>query len=227
MPFLILGVLIVALIFSPQIWVRRTLKKYGRDRSDLQGTGGELAEHLVERFQLEGVTVKKGGSGEDFYNPDEKVISLSPEHYDGKSIAAVAVATHETGHAIQHKEKHEGFMLRQKRILFALMIERFSAMALMVSPFIFLFTRVPQSSLITLTLGMLGMISSLWVQFVNLPVEMDASFNKALPILREGYLAPEDMPAARKVLSVAAFTYVAGALASLLNLGRWIAILRR
>ena len=227
MLFLILGVLIVALVFGPQIWVRHTLKKYGKDRPDLQGTGGELAEHLVERFQLEDVTVRKGGAGEDYYNPDEKVISLSPEHYSGKSIAAVAVATHETGHAIQHKEKHEEFMLRKNRILFALMLERFSALALMVSPFIFLFTRVPQSSLITLTLGGLGMISALWVQFVNLPVEIDASFNKALPILQEGYLAPEDMPAAQKVLKVAAFTYVAAALASLLNLGRWIAILKR
>ena len=227
MPFLILGVFIVALIFGPQVWVRRTLKKYGKDRPDLPGTGGELAEHLIERFQLEGVTVCEGGSGEDYYNPDEKLISLSPEHYSGKSIAAVAVATHETGHAIQHKEKHEGFMLRQHRILFALMIERFSALALMVSPFLFLFTRVPQSSLIPLILGLLGMVASLWVQFVNLPVEVDASFNKALPILREGYLAPEDMPAAQKVLKVAAFTYIAAALASLLNIGRWIAILRR
>ena len=227
MPFLILGILMVALIFGPQVWVRQTLKKYGRDRPDLQGTGGELAEHLVERFQLEGVTVREGGPGEDYYNPEEKVISLSPEHYSGKSIAAVAVATHETGHAIQHKEKHKDFMLRQDRILFALMIERFSALALMISPFVFMFTRVPQNSLIPLVLGGLGMLTSLWVQFINLPVEMDASFNKALPILEEGYLAPEDIPAARKVLKVAAFTYVAAALASLLNIGRWIAILRR
>ena len=227
MPFLILGVLVVVLVFGPQIWVRCILKKYGRNRPDLQGTGGELAEHLIERFQLEDVTVIKGEAGEDYYNPDEKVISLSPEHYSGKSIAAVAVATHETGHAMQHKEKHEGFMLRQNRILFALMVERFSAVALMVSPFIFLLTKVPQSSLITLTLGGLGMIASLWVQLVNLPVEIDASFNKALPVLQEGYLAPEDMPAAQKVLKVAAFTYVAAALASLLNPGRWIAILRR
>lgn len=227
MPFLILGVLIVALIFAPQIWVRRTLKKYGKDRPDLPGTGGELAGHLIERFQLEGVTVCEGAPGEDYYNPDKKLISLSPEHYKGKSIAAVAVATHEVGHAIQHKEKHEGFMLRQHRILFALMIERFSALALMVAPFLFLLSRAPQISLIPLTIGGIGMVSSLWVQMVNLPIEVDASFDKALPILEEGYLAPEDIPAARKVLKVAAFTYVAAALASFLNLGRWMAILRR
>ncbi len=65
------------------------------------------------------------------------------------------------------------------------------------------------------------------VQFLNLPVEMDASFNKALPILEEGYLSEKDMPAARTVLKAAALTYVAGALASIFNLARWVAILKR
>ncbi|WP_257264723.1 zinc metallopeptidase, partial [Endozoicomonas sp. ONNA2] len=70
---------------------------------------------------------------------------------------------------------------------------------------------------------------NMWKLFTDnsLPVEMDASFNKALPILEEGYLAKEDLPGARKVLKAAAGTYVAAALASLLNIGRWIAILRR
>lgn len=227
MPFLILGLLIVILIFTPQIWVQRTMKKYGHHRPDLQGTGGELAEHLVERFKLDGVVVRQGDEGADYYDPREKVISLSPGHYSGQSITAVAVAAHEVGHAIQHKEKHSGFMLRQKRIQLAMAIERFSAMALMVTPFLFLLTRVPQSTLITLVIGMLGMLVSFWVQIVNLPIELDASFNKALPILKEGYLPSHDMAGANKVLKVAAFTYAAGALASFLNLGRWIAILRR
>ena len=227
MNFLILGVLIVVLIFGPQVWVRLTLEKYSKDRPDLQGTGGELAEHLIERFELDGVRVCEGRTGEDYYNPDEKLISLSPEHYSGKSIAAVAVATHETGHAIQHKEKHEEFMQRKKRILFALMIERFSAMALMAAPLLFLLSRTPHFSLVPLTIGLIGMLSSLWVQMVNLPIEIDASFNKAMPILEEGYLSLDDIPAARKVLKAAAFTYVAAALASFLNLSRWLTILRK
>ena len=227
MHFIILGCLIIFLIFGPQVWVRMTLKQFGGKRTDLPGTGGELAEHLVERFNLENVKVSQGVSGADYYDPEEKIISLSPEHYAGQSVAAVAVAAHEVSHAIQHKERHAGFMLRQKRIRLALMIERFSAMALMVTPFLFLLTRVPQSTLLTLFIGMLGMLASIWVQVMNLPVELDASFNKALPILAEGYLSDQDMPAARKVLKAAAYTYVAGALASLLNLGRWIAILRR
>ena len=218
--------LIVALVFGPQIWVRYVLRRHGGDRPDLQGTGGELAEHLIQRFNLN-ATVKMGGFGEDYYNPDEHLISLSPEHYDGRSIAAVAVATHEVGHALQHKEEHPGFMLRQKRIRTAMAIERFSAIALMITPIVFLLTRVPQSTLLTLLIGASGMLAAVWVQIMNLPVENDASFNKAMPILEEGYLSPQDIPAARRVLKAAALTYVASALASLLNLGRWIAILRR
>ena len=97
----------------------------------------------------------------------------------------------------------------------------------MVSPVIFLLTRVPQSTLLTAVIGAIGMLAVVWVQFMNLPVENDASFNKALPILEEGYLMISDQPAARQVLKAAALTYVAAALASLLNLGRWIAVLRR
>ena len=220
-------ILVVLLVFGPQFWVRSTLKRYGGHRPDLQGTGGELAEHLIERFSLEGVTVRQGQPGEDYYNPDEKVVSLSPGNYTGRSVTAVAVATHEVGHAIQHKEQHPGFMLRQKRIRTAMRIERFSAIALMITPAIFLLTRIPQSTLLTVVIGATGMLAVVWVQFINLPVEMDASFNKALPILEEGYLALEDLYGARKVLKAAAMTYVAAALASLLNLGRWIAVLRR
>ena len=223
----VLLVAILALVFGPQLWIKRTLRIYGVHRSDLSGTGGELAEHLIQRFSLEGTSVKEGREGEDFYDPENKVVSLSGSHFHGKSIAAVAVATHEVSHALQHHEQHTGFMKRQRRIRIAIMIERFSVIALMVTPLIFLLTRVPQSTLITLLLGASGMVASLWVQLMNLPVEMDASFNKALPILEEGYLSGDDLPAARKVLKAAALTYVAAALASLLNIGRWFAILRR
>ena len=220
------ALLILLLVFGPRFWVRHVLKRHGGNRSDLQGTGGELAQHLIKRFELN-ATVKMGGPGEDYYNPDENLVSLSPEHYDGRSIAAVAVATHEVGHALQHKEEHPGFMVRQRRIRTAIAIERFSAIALMVTPFVFLLTRVPQSTLLTVGIGASGMLAAVWVQMMNLPVENDASFNKAMPILEEGYLSLQDLPAARKVLQAAALTYVAGALASLLNLGRWISILRR
>lgn len=227
MHFIILGILIILLVFGPRWWVGKTLRQHGHERADLSGTGGELAEHLVERFDLKNVRVIEGRFGEDYYNPEEKVVSLSPPHYQGKSLAAVAVAAHEVGHALQHQEQHKGFMRRQKRIRLAMVIERVSALALLITPALFLITKVPQSTLLTLFIGGSGMLAALWVQCMNLPIEIDASFNKAMPILSEGYLSNDDLPLARKVLWAAAITYVASTLASLLNVGRWIAILRR
>ena len=79
----------------------------------------------------------------------------------------------------------------------------------------------------TLKIGALVMGFGVLVQLVTLPVELDASFRKALPVLEAGYLQPEQVPAARRILRAAAWTYVAASLAGLLNFWRWIAILRR
>jgi Zn-dependent membrane protease YugP len=91
-----------------------------------------------------------------------------------------------------------------------------------------LVARIPQVSFLMFFIGFLSMALSTLVHFVTLPVELDASFNKALPVLKQGgYLREDDLPHARRILKAAALTYVAGSLASLLNLSRWIAILRR
>lgn len=227
MHFALLGLVIILLVIAPQFWVKRTLRRHSSDVEGMPGTGGELAEHLVERFELDGVTVIEGQSGQDFYNPADKQISLSPEHYNGRSIAAVAVAAHETGHALQHQENNPDFIRRERRIRLALSIQKFSSLALMLTPLVFLLTRVPHSMLLTALLGISGMVAAIWVQILNLPLEIDASFNKALPTLSEGYLKDEHLPAAREVLKAAAYTYVAAALASIVNLARWVAILRR
>ena len=224
MPLILLSLAVIALVFGPQMWVTRTLRRYDGERFDLPGTGGELAAHLISRFSLSGVTLREGQTGEDYYDPERRVISLSRPYFRHKSITAVAIATHEVGHALQ---QHAGFMRRQRRLRLAVMIERFSATALLLTPIIFLVTRLPQSTMITLLLGASGMFASLWVQLMNLPVELDASFNKALPILAEGYLSQNDLSGAQKVLKAAAMTYVAAALASLLNIGRWISIMRK
>ena len=101
-------------------------------------------------------------------------------------------------------------------------------MLLVAAPAVFVLTRVPQASALTLLIGVLSMALGTLVHLVTLPVEFDASYGKALPILKEGnYLHDGDLEHAEKILKAAALTYVAGSLASLLNLGRWIAVFRR
>ncbi|MCZ6668807.1 MAG: zinc metallopeptidase, partial [Gammaproteobacteria bacterium] len=87
--------------------------------------------------------------------------------------------------------------------------------------------RIPSIALVNIAGAFLMIGFAVVVQLITLPVEIDASFNKALPILKAGYLTEAQMPAANRILRAAAWTYVAGALASLLNFWRWMAVLRR
>src|SRR5687767_13762886 len=102
MPILITiaGLLLLAIVFGPQLWVRHVLKKHGDDRPDLPGNGAELARHLLDEAGLQHVTVEETGLG-DHYDPEALAVRLLPQHHDGRSIAAVAVAAHEVSHAVQ------------------------------------------------------------------------------------------------------------------------------
>jgi Zn-dependent membrane protease YugP len=107
-------------------------------------------------------------------------------------------------------------------------IEKVGAALLVVSPFMGLLTGMPALGLVTILAGMLTLATSAAVHFVTLPTEFDASFNRALPMLEKyKILKSPDGPHARKLLTAAALTYVSASLMSLLNIARWIAILRR
>lgn len=219
-------VLLFAVIFGPQYWVKHAISKHGVDRPDLPGTGGELAEHLLDNFQIGSTGVEVTEKG-DHYDPQDHMVRLLETHHNGKSIAAVAIAAHEVGHAIQHHDGHRMLALRQTLVKFASITDKFAAVFFFLAPVLGLVVKSPAAFLGVALIGIGFIAVRLIVHLVTLPVEWDASFNKALPILQQGnYLHPDDMPAAREVLRAAALTYVSAALASLLDLARWIRILR-
>lgn len=219
-----LGVL--ALIYAPQFWVGHTMRRHSAERPDFPGTGGEMAQHLVERFELTGVKVEATDKG-DHYDPESRTVRLSKANYDGASLTAVAVAAHEVGHALQHHRGERGLALRQSLVGVAMMTDRIASVFFIAAPVLAIALRSPLVMFGMALIG-IGLLSvRILVHLVTLPVEYDASFNKALPILREGgYLSDEDLAGARSVLKAAALTYVAAALMSLLNLARWFRILR-
>ena len=88
---ILLLVLIIAVVLGPQLWVKGVMRRYARVRDDFPGTGGELAQHLVERFELSGVRVEPTDIG-DHYDPVEKVVRLTADNYNGKSLTAITVA---------------------------------------------------------------------------------------------------------------------------------------
>jgi Zn-dependent membrane protease YugP len=197
------------------------------DRYSEQGSGAELARHLLVRFDLGQIKVEETKSA-DHYDPVARAVRLSPGNYAGHSLTAVTVAAHEVGHAIQHSRSEALFRARQRLARAAVVAERVAGILLIAAPVVFILTRVPQAGALTILIGVLSMALGTVVHLVTLPVEFDASYRKALPILKEGnYLQDGDLQHAEKILKAAALTYVAGSLASLLNLGRWIAVFRR
>lgn len=215
---------LIALIFGPQFWIKWVMEKHGREQPEFPGTGGELARHLLERAGLADVRLERIDGG-DHYSPEEKVVRLSARNFDGKSVTAVAVAAHEVGHALQHQDNYAPLMLRQRLAGLCIIIERTGGILLMATPIVFAVTHSPAVLLAELVLGLGILASTVVIHIFTLPTEFDASFKRALPIL-ENYLRPEDMPGARQVLKAAAFTYVASALVSILNIARWLRILR-
>ena len=229
MIWIIITVLILACLFLPGVWVKHVLTKYSRpeDRYKSSGTGAELARHLLDRLNMSDVGVEPTEIG-DHYDPEARMVRLTPDKFHGCSLTAVTVAAHEVGHAIQDADGEKLFATRQYLTKLAMSGQKVGSALLLAAPIVFMLTRIPHAGLLMGLIGFATMGLASVVHLVTLPVEIDASFNKALPILESGeYLYEDDLPHARRILRAAALTYVAGSLASLLNLGRWLTILRR
>ncbi|MFV1973855.1 MAG: zinc metallopeptidase [Thiohalobacterales bacterium] len=228
MHIVIIILFLLLLVFGPQWWARYTFRRYAGVLPRIPGTGGELARHLLDRFEMPEVPVEKTEKGGDHYDPERRTVCLSPDNYDHNSLTAVAVAAHEVGHAIQHQRNEPKLALRHRLVKVAQSTQQLGAGAMFLLPVAVAITRAPSAGLIMAAIGLGSMASATLVHLVTLPVELDASFGKALPVLKAGhYIQPEDELAVRRVLRAAAFTYVASSLASLLNLARWLAFLRR
>jgi len=215
------------MIFGPSLWVKFVMRRYSTEKPEMPGTGGELAKHLIKRFSLKDVEVETTELG-DHYDPIEKKVRLLPEHYGSKSLTAIAIAAHEVGHAIQDHQGDKRLATRTKMVPIVNLLARWSVVIISLSPVIGIITRHPMPFSLLLFLGLSGFIARMMVHAVTLPVEFDASFSKALPILREGnYVSQSNEKAVSHVLRAAALTYVSAALADILNLSRWIFILLR
>ena len=226
--FLFIGMLIIiALIFGPHLWVKFVMNRYSSEQPEISGTGGELAKHLIDRFSLKDVEIEITELG-DHYDPIEKKVRLVREHYESKSLTAIAIAAHEVGHAIQDQQNDKRLATRTKMIPIVNKVARWSVAIISLSPVIAIIMRHPMPFSVLLLLGLSGFIARMMIHAVTLPIEFDASFSKALPILREGkYISQDNEKAVSRILNAAARTYVSAALADILNLGRWLIILSR
>ncbi len=222
-----LGVLLLgAVVFGPTLWVRSVMASHSKDRPDFPGTGGELARHLLDQNGLIEVPVEITPHG-DHYDPVKKVVRLSKDNHEGRSVTAVAVAAHEVSHAIQDSQDYGPLKLRETTVRTAAITDRIGSAAMLGLSALGGAVVAPRLLLIGLVAVVIMGLVRVIAHLITLPVELDASFKRALPMLEKGqYLHSHDLRDARSVLKAAAFTYVASSLMGILNFFRLIRYLR-
>ena len=180
-------------------------------------TGKELGLKLLKENKLDNVLIEPIKQV-DHYNPLEKKVRISEEKLNKKSITSIAVVAHEIGHAIQDKENYKPLLLRQKLIEKTIIFQRIGSFLLIIGlPSIFAITKSPFITFLAAILIMGCLSTNVVIHLITLPVEFDASFKRALPILQK-YVPNENMRQCRSVLRAAAFTYLAQSIVSIFRL---------
>lgn len=215
--FVLVG-LIICLAASAKM--RSTFSKYSRVRNHWGMTGREAAEQVLHRAGIYDVRVEHiSGNLTDHYDPRSKVLRLSDATYNSTSVAAVGVAAHECGHAVQHATGYVPLKLRSSLVPAANFGSSIAWPLILIGLLI-----NGQSSALFLNLGILAFSLAVLFQIVTLPVEFNAS-SRALHLLSgNGMLYEDEVRSVRKVLTAAALTYVAGAASAILQLLRIIVL---
>lgn len=200
--------------------VKGTFNKYSQLRSLSGMNGAQVAQRVLQAAGIYDVQVRHvSGSLTDHYDPRTKTVNLSDPVYNATSVAALGVAAHECGHAIQHAKSYAPLSIRSALVPIA----NFGSMLAWPVILIGLFFNTRSSGLI-IDIGILLFSAAVLFQLVTLPVEFDAS-RRALVMLRtQGILADDELRYTRRVLKSAALTYVASAAAAILQLLRIILI---
>lgn len=210
--------IIIGMVLSllASLMVKTTFAKYSKVRSLSGLTGAEAAERILRSAGIDDVVIRPiSGNLTDHYDPRDKTLKLSETVYNNTSVAAVGVAAHECGHAIQHNRGYVPLRLRGALVPIA----NFGASVSWPMILLGLFLGGSQS---LINLGIILFSLAVLFQLVTLPVEFNAS-RRAVQIVDDtGILSTEEVRQTRKVLSAAALTYVAGAAASILQLLRLV-----
>jgi len=227
MAYLIIILVLLATVLGPSLWVSRIMSRYSKPVDRYSNSGGEVARRLLDELGLQEVGTEITEKG-DHYDPEQRMVRLSRQNYEDCSLTAITIAAHEVGHALQHANGYIPLIWRTRLVRWVGPVEKTGAALLMATPLIIGITRAPIAGLLMATGGLLTLGSGVAMHLLTLPTEFDASFGRAMPLLKKkNILAVRDEPHARRLLRAAALTYVSGSLMSLLNVARWWAILRR
>lgn len=215
-PTYILVIIGAVICLAASAKVKSTFNKYNRVRSMSGMTGAQAAERILRAAGIYDVSVQHvSGDLTDHYDPRSKVLRLSDSTYGSSSVAAVGVAAHECGHAIQHQKSYAPLTIRGAIVPVANFGSAAAWPLIIVGMFI-----SSHTGALLINIGIICFSLAVLFQLVTLPVEFDAS-RRAVHILGDtGILDSQELKYTRKVLGAAALTYVAGAAAAILQLLR-------
>lgn len=209
MSYLLLILVTFAIGIGAQAYVNSQLKKYSHVPNSSNFTGRDVAVGMLKYYGVEGVEVRMGRAGEDFFNPKDNSITLDPEAYNGRSITATATACHEVGHACQYAQDYKPMKVRSALV---------PAVNLASNAWIFILLAGIMLNLVGLVdLAIILYAVAVLFQIVTLPVEFDAS-KRAMAYMSQTGIPGGEQAGAWSVLRACAFTYVAAALISILQL---------
>jgi Zn-dependent membrane protease YugP len=221
--FLILPAFVFAM--WAQSRVKSTYQKYSRVHARSGATGAQVARRLLDEANLNHVPVEQGqGHLSDHYDPRSGVIRLSPDVYRGSSLAALGIAAHETGHAIQHGDGYIPLTFRNNIFPVANIGSRMAFPLVFIG---FLFGGANGSLLWMMDVGILFFAFAVLFQLVTLPVEFNASSRAVALLEGSGYITREEVGPTRQVLNAAALTYVAAAAVAITQLIRLLVLRNR
>ena len=198
--------------------VKSTFRKYSGYRSMTGMTGAQAAQRILNNAGIYDVSIQHvSGNLTDNYNPARKTLNLSDSVYNSTSVAAIGVAAHECGHAIQHQNGYVPLKLRAAIVPVANIGSTIAWPLILIG----LFFGTNTSSLF-INIGIICFSFAVIFQLVTLPVEFNASRRALVALEEQGILASNELPYTKKVLSAAALTYVASAAAAILQLLRLV-----
>ncbi len=209
MSYLMLIVATLAIGLGAQAYVNHKLNKYQRVPISNGLTGAQCAQQMLAYYGITNVAVHRGGPGQDFFDPRSNSVTLSPDAYDGRSVTATATACHEVGHACQFAANYTPMKVRTAIVPVVNLASNLWVFVLLIGIFLV------SNNLITIAIIMYAAV--VLFQLVTLPVEFNAS-NRAMVYMGQIGLPAQEQSGAASVLRACAFTYVAAALTSILQL---------
>ena len=209
----------------PVIWINNVFKKNDKILPNMPFDGHEFGDQLIKEFKLKDVRLEKTLIG-DHYDLEQKKVRVREERLKRKSLTSISIVCHEIGHAIQHAEGYSPLFTRTKLVKNTQWINKISALIIYTGlPLIFATGSLPLIKLCVIIV-LLSMLIGLVIHLITLEVELDASFNKAFPIIKEKI--PEVYhDACYTVLRAAAFTYVIGVFKNIISLRFMWSVLKR